>query len=341
MANEITVIQPKTLVEAQELARMLAVAQTMPQALQKAPADVLAVMMTGAELGFGPMQSIRAIAIIKGRPTLYADAMSALVQGRREVCLFFRCVETTDKAATFETHRAGHPEPTRLSYTMQDAATAGLSGQENYRKHPKQMLRARAISALSRLVYPDLVMGFYTPEEAEEMPAEIDVTPKPSAAEAVRARLEKAGFSPPPLASPPRDAEYGHLMPPAQEEPPPPAEYDGPPMDAAPAPSPPKTVPKRRMVAPPTASEAPRTSSHPQAPPMSSEASVVRLPNFGKWKGQTIGEVPDEALAYYSEAANRSLENPSKAQWHAKERTLLAALEAEMAKRGGASEIPF
>ena len=147
------------------------------------------------------MQTFAGLLLIKGKPTLSADAMGALVQSR-EVCTYLRCVESTEKVATFETMRKGHPEPTRLSYTMADAVTAGLAGGDNWRKHPKAMLRARALSAIARLVYPDLLLGVYDPDELTPQP-ERDVTPVVlPAAEAIAARLKA------PAASPPRDADF-------------------------------------------------------------------------------------------------------------------------------------
>jgi hypothetical protein len=51
-------------------------------------------------------------------------------------------------------------------------------------------------------------------------------------------------------------------------------------------------------------------------------------------------------LEFYINGSRRSLDDPSKARWHEKERVLLAAMEAELARRtgggggggGGASE---
>lgn len=188
MSNELTVITPKSLAEAKELATTLAAAHTLPQALQKAPADVLAIVLTGAELGLAPMQAIRGLAIIKGKPVLSADAMGALVKRRRDICEYLVCEKTTATEAVFVTKRAGDPKPTTLSFTLEQAKTAGLTGNDNWRKYPDAMLRARALSSICRLVYPDLLLGVYDPDELEPgtatvtSPPERDVTPAPSPA---------------------------------------------------------------------------------------------------------------------------------------------------------------
>lgn len=176
MSNEtgITVIAPRTLSEAKELSTMLAGARTIPEALQKSPADVMAIVMAGAELGLHPMQSIRALVLIKGKPTLSADAMGALVKARRDVCAYLVVKHSDGTRATYETQRIGDPSPTTMGFTIEEARAAGLNG-DNWKRFPAAMLRARALSAICRAVYPDLLLGVYDPEELATEPR--DVTP--------------------------------------------------------------------------------------------------------------------------------------------------------------------
>jgi hypothetical protein len=182
----------------------------MPEALQKSPADIFAIVKTGQELGLEPMKSIRGITIIKGKPTLSADLMGALVKRDRAVCEYLRLVESTDKIATYETKRAGEPGTTRISFTSEDAARAGLQG-DNWRKYPAQMLRARALSGICRAVYPDLLLGVYADGELddsrEERRAEAIATLVESSpildTAAKRVEAVEAEFKAPP--SPPRD----------------------------------------------------------------------------------------------------------------------------------------
>ena len=170
----LTVITPKTLAEAKELSAMLAGARTIPEALQKSPADVMAIVMAGAELGLAPMQAIRALVLIKGKPTLSADAMGALVKSRRDVCQYLVVKHSDGQRATYETQRVGDPTPTVMGFTLDEAKVAGLSG-DSWRKFPAAMLRARALSAICRTVYPDLLLGVYDPDELAPEPR--DVTP--------------------------------------------------------------------------------------------------------------------------------------------------------------------
>lgn len=131
---------------------------------------VFAVMLAGSELGLGPMQSLRCIQIVKGKISYTADFTVALCT-RDPRCKYFKLVEGTDKFATYEALREGHPEPTRLTYTLAQATRAGLTNSATWKNHPEAMLRARCSSALARLLFPDLAAGIYTPDEAEEIAA--------------------------------------------------------------------------------------------------------------------------------------------------------------------------
>lgn len=174
----ITIITPRSLAEAKELASTLATARTIPEALQKSPADVLAIVMAGAELGLAPMQSLRGLVLIKGKPTLSADAMGALVKSRRDVCQYLMLEHSDATRATYRTRRVGDPQDTVMGFAAEDAQRAGLNG-DNWRRFPAAMLRARALSAICRAVYPDLLLGVYDPEELATEPR--DVTPPPTA----------------------------------------------------------------------------------------------------------------------------------------------------------------
>jgi hypothetical protein len=57
----------------------------------------------------------------------------------------------------------------RFSYSIEDAARAGLTGRATWKAHPKQMLSARAKSVLATMVYPDLVGNLYDPDEAQDI----------------------------------------------------------------------------------------------------------------------------------------------------------------------------
>lgn len=201
MSNELVVITPKSIEEAERMSKTLAASHLLPDALRAKPADVLATVLAGAELGLAPMQAIRGIVVIKGKPTLSADTMGALVKRRRDVCEYLILKESTPERAVYETKRTGDPAATTMEFSIEDAKRAGLAG-DNWRKYPAAMLRARCLSAICRAVFPDLCLGLYDPDELgpesiqatapASAPVERDVTPKTAPkVEALKAKLEE------------------------------------------------------------------------------------------------------------------------------------------------------
>jgi hypothetical protein len=71
-------------------------------------------------------------------------------------------------------------------------------------------------------------------------------------------------------------------------------------------------------------------------PPSGPEGTV--FPPYGRSKGAPIAGASIQDLEFYISGSRRSLDDPSKARWHDKERVLLAAMEAELARRNGGGD---
>jgi len=171
-----TALQPRfqgfmlsTFEQVDAMAKRLAESDLLPKILKNKPADVAIILLTGIEFGLQPMAAIRGINVIEGKASMSADLLSGLVQQKVHVCEYFRMVTCTDTLATFETKRHGHSEAVKLSYTIEQAQRAGLTGKDNWKKHPADMLAARCISRLSKRVYPDITQGCYVPDEEDEI----------------------------------------------------------------------------------------------------------------------------------------------------------------------------
>jgi hypothetical protein len=70
-----------------------------------------------------------------------------------------------------------------------------------------------------------------------------------------------------------------------------------------------------------------------RAPAPSADGGPV-FPPYGRSKGAPIAGASINDLEFYAGGCRRSLADPAKARWHDKERVLLAAIEAEMARQG-------
>lgn len=109
--------------------------------------------------------------IIQGRPALKADAILARFQSANGKVEWH---EYTDECVcgTFS-HPAGGS--LKVDWDMTRAKAAGLGSKDNWKKYPRQMLRARVISDGVRGVYPAVLQGFYTPEEVQDFAASAPV----------------------------------------------------------------------------------------------------------------------------------------------------------------------
>lgn len=77
----------------------------------------------------------------------------------------------------------------------------------------------------------------------------------------------------------------------------------------------------------------------PQSAPRSGGGSAggACFPNYGRAKGQPVIGATRGDLDYYAAGCRRTLDDPGKARWHAKERDLLAAIESEIARQSGSA----
>lgn len=154
--------------QAASLADQIARTDFAPAGLRGKPEAVMAAMLTGHEIGIGPMQALSEISVINGRPCMSAKLMRALVH-RAGHDLWFEVKSNTK--VTICARRADWPEDrvAKVTWTMDDARAAGLAGGQNYRKYPRAMLAARATGEICRDNFADVLGGIgYTPEELSD-----------------------------------------------------------------------------------------------------------------------------------------------------------------------------
>ena len=165
------VLEPRSMHEACLLAKRMHESRMF--SAYGSPQAVLTTLLLGRELGLPAMASLRSVHIIEGKHSLSAELMVALVL-KSGLAEHFTLIETTDAICTYETKRKGAAVQ-RLSYTIEQAGTAGLLAEPKpgkkpgpWLRMPDKMLRARCKSELARLEYPDILAGLYTPEELQD-----------------------------------------------------------------------------------------------------------------------------------------------------------------------------
>lgn len=178
-------LSPQTFEQALTFAGYLADSDMVPKDFKGKPGNCLIAMQWGAELGLKPLQALQNLAIINGRPSLWGDAVIALVRGS-PLCEYV--TEDDDGTqAICRVKRRGEPEQIR-TFSMQDAQAAGLAGKAGpWSQYPRRMRQMRARAFALRDVFPDVLRGLPVAEELMDMPPEKHmgaaevVTPPPPA----------------------------------------------------------------------------------------------------------------------------------------------------------------
>lgn len=152
---------PFTLMQRQ--ARLLVASGLLPSEITT-PEKATAVMMKARELGIPPMYGLSNIVIVKGKPTCSAELMLALIR-RRYGQRIIRIKASTDLSCTVEWRQDGWDGTQTYTWTIEQARNAGLAGGDNWRHYPAAMLRARTISQVARMAFPECIAGMYTPDE--------------------------------------------------------------------------------------------------------------------------------------------------------------------------------
>ena len=126
-------------------------------------ADVFLVMMKGLELGLEPMAAIDVIHIISGKPSLSPQGMLSLIH--RSGKLDSLKIDSKPTQCTVTMQR-GHNTYVG-TFTLENAKAMGLAEKDNWKKQPEVMLKWRAVSAVCREAFPDVIQGVYPPEELD------------------------------------------------------------------------------------------------------------------------------------------------------------------------------
>lgn len=170
--GKVGAIVPTTIEEVFRLATAIAKSGLAPNGMKTAEQLTVAIMH-GMEIGLPPMMAVQKIAVINGRPTIWGDAVPALLWSRG-----FKLREwMEDATAHCEVLRPDGITVTR-KFGKADAEKAGLWGKAGpWKQYPERMLQMRARAFAARDGAADALSGLYFSEELEEV-AMKDVTPE-------------------------------------------------------------------------------------------------------------------------------------------------------------------
>ena len=174
-------IIPTSIEEVFRLATAIAKSGMAPRDMATAEKLTVAILH-GLEIGIPPMMSINKIAVVNGRPTLWGDAVPALLWAKG-----FKLREEILKDAGGITAECTVIRPNGetivRTFSQEDAAIAGLWGKQGpWKQYPSRMLQMRARGLAARDGAADVLSGIYLTEEMQDVeepaPSNGDLMPK-------------------------------------------------------------------------------------------------------------------------------------------------------------------
>jgi len=155
--------------KAVKLARGLSATRMVPEHFQQtkngeqATWDLAAAILYGAELGLSAPQSAQNIFVVKGKPAVYARTMAAQVM---HAGYKLEEVEASDQKVVWKAYR--DTRTAESEWTIERAQQAGYTANARYQTNPTEMLRAKCIAEVCRILFPDVLLGMaYTVEELQ------------------------------------------------------------------------------------------------------------------------------------------------------------------------------
>lgn len=129
---------------------------------EKAMAQAAVKVLAGQELGITPFAAMKGIHLIKGKPTPSYQMVGAII--KRSPRHNYKVLRSDDECAEIEFFCDGISQG-KSKFDTADMQRANLGG-DNWKKYPRQMRFARAMTMGANLYIPEVFAGsIYTPDE--------------------------------------------------------------------------------------------------------------------------------------------------------------------------------
>jgi hypothetical protein len=130
----------------------------------KQVAQAMVKIQAGREIGLPPFAAMSGIHIVQSKPVLGANLIATLV--KNDPRYDYRVKQADAQACVLTWYEGGKPVG-ESTFTWSEATAAGLTGKDNWKKYPSDMLFARALTRGARRYAPGIFGGapIYTPDE--------------------------------------------------------------------------------------------------------------------------------------------------------------------------------
>ena len=175
MNNLRTNLIPTDVDQALKISEMFAKSDLVPDNYRNKPANIFLAVSAGASLGLAPFQAMQNITVINGKPSIWGDALLAMVRNDKRCLSVKESIEGegTTRTATCSVSRLapnGETEVISSSFSMGNAQKAGLLNKKPWQSYPDRMLQMRARGFALRDAFADVIGGLITTEEAQDYP---------------------------------------------------------------------------------------------------------------------------------------------------------------------------
>jgi len=134
----------------------------------KTQAQAVVKILAGRELGLAPLESMTNIYIVNGKVALQAKIIGSLIKKSNKYDYIVTKLDNEECTIAFYVFEVDNKkvEIGKSTFTIKDAARAGIVNKEVWKNYPRNMLFARALSNGARWYTSDVFCG-YTAEELE------------------------------------------------------------------------------------------------------------------------------------------------------------------------------
>lgn len=131
--------------------------------------EAMACISYGRTLNMSPKLALTNTMVVNGTMTIWGDALPAVIYQSGLMEYKEETFDATTMTAICTVKRKDMSRPEVRTFSMEDAKIAGLWGKGVWQKYPKRMLQMRARTMALRDVFPDVLQGMITTEEAMEI----------------------------------------------------------------------------------------------------------------------------------------------------------------------------
>ena len=130
-------------------------------------ATMMNIFYTATELGISPMVALNGgFYIVKGKISMSTQLMASMI---RKAGHSIKIPEWDSTKCSIIGVRKDNGDSVKITFTMEDAQRAGLSGKGMWLTYPQAMVYNRAMSMLARVLFSDVTGGCYDEDERKEI----------------------------------------------------------------------------------------------------------------------------------------------------------------------------